>query len=138
MTSLPEDKWYKDGLGFECQRCGKCCGGQPGFVWITEEDISNIASALGMTAEEAMQRCARRIGSRLSLKEKPDADCILLEKGACTVYEVRPVQCRTFPFWPLNLASPETWEGLARKCPGINNGKLRAVEEIEDAMARKF
>eukprot|EP00961_Rhodomonas_salina_P046921 629705-Rhodomonas_salina.2 len=28
-------------------------------------------------------------------------------KAICSLYEARPKQCRTWPFWPENLASPE-------------------------------
>jgi len=138
MTPPPEDKWYKDGLRFECRRCGKCCGGEPGFVWVTGEDIRNIAAALGISAEEVSRRYVRRIGARLSLREKANGDCVMLQEHRCTIYHVRPVQCRTFPFWPSNLTSREAWDEVAAKCPGAGSGKLRSIQEIEDALARKF
>ena len=28
-------EWYRDGLRFECTRCGACCTGAPGYVWVT-------------------------------------------------------------------------------------------------------
>jgi Fe-S-cluster containining protein len=50
----------------------------------------------------------------------------------CAIYSVRPSQCRSWPFWPENLSSPEAWNKAARKCPGINRGRLYSVGEIEE------
>jgi hypothetical protein len=49
----------------------------------------------------------------------------------CAIYDVRPTQCRTWPFWPSNLRSPDDWNRAAQKCPGINKGKLYTFDEIE-------
>ncbi len=49
----------------------------------------------------------------------------------CAIYPVRPSQCRSWPFWPENILSPEDWQNTAVKCPGINTGKLYTFEEIE-------
>ena len=77
-------------------------------------------------------RFARRLWRGLTLKEKPNYDCVMLDGGArCLVYEVRPVQCRTWPFWPGNLASPQAWQAAARRCPGMDAGPRYVFEQIE-------
>ena len=30
--------------------------------------------------------------------------------GQCSIYDVRPIQCRTYPFWPSILKNKQTWE----------------------------
>jgi Fe-S-cluster containining protein len=52
--------------------------------------------------------------------------------NGCKIYDVRPSQCRTFPFWKSNLESMAEWEKLKRTCPGIDKGKLYSLEDIED------
>jgi uncharacterized protein len=52
----------------------------------------------------------------------------------CTVYPVRPKQCRTWPFWESNLQSPDDWNRTAEGCPGCNRGDLIPVEEITRRM----
>jgi len=37
---------------------------------------------------------------------------VFLKDKQCTVYPVRPAQCRTFPWWKENLSSKEAWRGL--------------------------
>lgn len=56
----------------------------------------------------------------------------------CAVYDVRPMQCRTWPFWPHNLQSPDDWNAAAKKCSGINKGKLYTFDEIEKIKKQKF
>ena len=37
------EPWYEDGLRFRCTRCGACCTGSPGFVWVNAEELADIA-----------------------------------------------------------------------------------------------
>src|SRR5262245_8313639 len=117
--------WYRDGLHFRCTRCGNCCTGEPGFVWVNAEEIAAIAEYRGEPVEEVKGLYTRREWSRRSLKEKANGDCVFYERGrGCTVYEVRPRQCRTWPFWESNVATPEAWEQTCAVCPGSGKGEL--------------
>jgi len=136
MTDSSRDKWYKEGLNFECQRCGRCCGGEPGFVWVTENDIVNFAERLALPADEVMSRYVRRVWGRWSLKEESNGDCVMLEDKRCKVYDARPAQCVTFPFWRQNLKTKGDWQRLTEVCPGINRGPLVGFREIEDALKK--
>ncbi|MBS0622660.1 MAG: YkgJ family cysteine cluster protein [Verrucomicrobia bacterium] len=126
--------WYKEGLRFACTGCGKCCTGAPGVVWVSEEEISQIAQHLQVEVEKFRKRYVRVVEGRLSLKEYPVTwDCIFLKEGKkCSIYEVRPKQCRTYPWWASNLESPEAWKRAAAECEGIrSDGPLFTKEEIE-------
>jgi Fe-S-cluster containining protein len=65
----------------------------------------------------------------LSLKEKNNYDCIFWDQG-CTVYESRPLQCVSFPFWESIVSSKEAWNMASTGCPGINSGVLHNADEI--------
>jgi Fe-S-cluster containining protein len=122
--------WYEAGLRFECRRCGHCCRGAPGFVWVTRAALDRIAAFLKVDPDELRTTSVRRVGSRLSLLERPNGDCIFYADG-CTVYPVRPEQCRTFPFWPEHLTR-SVWDHLGEvECPGINRGRLWTRGEID-------
>lgn len=132
--------WYTAGLAFECSGCGTCCAGpDEGYVWVTNDEISSIAEHLGIPRKEMMQKYVRKVRSRYSLIERTDnRDCIFLNpdpdggKG-CSVYSVRPTQCRTWPFWPANLRNSESWILAGLRCKGINRGQLHECEQIEAA-----
>jgi hypothetical protein len=116
------DAWYKEGLRFKCTGCGQCCTGSPGYVWVNDEEIAALASHLQISIEVFVKRYTRRIGNRLSLKEHPkNYDCVFLKERKCTVYSVRPHQCRTYPWWPENLVNRKVWEEEKQRCEGIDH-----------------
>jgi hypothetical protein len=136
--------WYACGLHFECTGCGRCCAGpEEGYIWITTREIERLAEHLRMSVEAVRKQYVRRVGFRLSIIEDPMTnDCIFLTPSnngcrGCAIYSVRPNQCRTWPFWNENLASPDDWNRAAVKCPGINRGRLYAFEDIERLRKQK-
>src|SRR5438874_1739586 len=135
MSTDAEDPWYQDGLRFTCTQCGHCCTGAPGFVWTSKDEIASIAEHLKMNEKEFRAVHTRVVSRRVSLREKANGDCVFFERGVgCTIYPVRPAQCRTWPFWDSNLESPESWKRTQRGCPGSGRGELIGVEEITKRM----
>ena len=149
--SEPSGKlWYADGLQFACTGCGNCCTGGPGYIWMNETEIDRLASHLQTQRDVVLKQHCRRIGGQVSLKEKlPNAsgeyDCTFLRllpatikdqqtvshaQRLCDIYEVRPMQCRTWPFWQGNLATPAAWQRASLRCPGMNRGKKWNLAEI--------
>jgi uncharacterized protein len=125
------DPWYADGLAFRCTRCGNCCTGPPGVVWVDDDELAAIAEHRGENIGDVEIQYTRMVGKRRSLRERPNGDCVFLDKTAgCTIYPVRPRQCRTWPFWESNLATPQTWEKTRRVCPGAGQGELISAAEI--------
>ena len=127
--------WYDDGLHFECTECGKCCGGGPGYVWVNQETIERLAKRMGLSPFLFEQAFVFTVaGNKKSLKDHENGDCIFLDETTrrCRVYEDRPIQCRTWPFWTHNLTSPKAWDHAAKKCAGCNQGRLYSLEEIEE------
>ena len=126
-----KNPWYSDGLRFECTACGGCCGGFPGFVWLSPEEIATFAGHLRLPHEDFLADHCRRLGTRWTLRETENWNCVMLKDGKCRVYGIRPVQCRTFPFWDENLDSPRDWTNAAKSCPGMGRGRLFEFAEIE-------
>ena len=129
---MPKTPWFQDGLLFECTQCGDCCTGAPGYVWVTNEEIASLAATLGMKVHEFEASYVRRVGSRKSLIELANGDCILFDAKTrkCKVYNERPRQCRTWPFWDSNIATPSAWKKTCAICPGSGKGKVYSVEEV--------
>jgi Fe-S-cluster containining protein len=127
---MPEP-WYKDGLRFRCTQCGNCCTGEPGCVWVNEAEIAAIAAFRGETVAECTGLHTRPAGRQRSLREKANGDCVFYDRAqGCTIYPVRPRQCRTWPFWESNVRTPEAWKHTCAVCPGSGQGELISAEEI--------
>lgn len=125
--------WYRDGLQFSCTQCGDCCSGAPGYVWVNAAEIAAMAARLETPVDEFEEIYVRKVGVRRSLKEYRDGDCVLLDRETrkCKVYADRPRQCRTWPFWDSNLATPRAWREACEACPGAGEGKLYSLEEVQ-------
>jgi Fe-S-cluster containining protein len=139
-----ESTWYSDGLSFTCTQCGNCCTGAPGFVWISDVELKRLAAHLKISTHDVVELYGRRVGTRISLQERRNErgqhDCVFLKelptksggvRRVCTIYPVRPLQCRTWPFWDGNLASKRNWKSAAKGCPGMNKGRSYTLEQIE-------
>lgn len=127
--------WYADGLRFTCTQCGKCCTGAPGFTWVSEVEADALSVRFGMDGEAFRARYTRLVWrqgeQRRTLLEKRGGDCVFYKRGVgCTVYEQRPKQCGTWPFWGRIVFSREDWNDSAQECPGMNRGELHGAEKI--------
>jgi Fe-S-cluster containining protein len=125
------EPWYQSGLAFECTRCGNCCTGAPGYVWVTDDDIEDIAAFRSESVAQTTGLYTRLAGGRRSLRERANGDCVFWDRHAgCTIYPVRPPQCRTWPFWASHVVTPEAWDEVRQVCPGAGRGALIPAEEI--------
>jgi uncharacterized protein len=123
--------WYQDGLHFRCTRCGNCCTGSPGYVWVNAEELAAIAEYRNEPVEQVIGLYTRAVERSRSLREKANGDCIFYDRReGCTIYPVRPRQCRTWPFWESNVSTPEAWRRTCETCPGSGHGQLVSAEEI--------
>jgi len=110
---------------FKCTGCGKCCTGFSGYVWLTDDDIEVMCKKLKLPRDEFLSKYTRLVGTRYSLLEKSEEeefDCIFLQdKKICTLYDARPTQCKTYPFWPEIIRDAESWEKEKASCEGIDH-----------------
>lgn len=128
---MPEP-WYADGLRFTCSQCGKCCRshGEYQFVYLTGEDIGRLSDHFGQTRREFLFEYTERDGAWRVLKWPNNEHCIFLTEQGCSVYESRPEQCRTWPFWNENLDEDVWLEEVAPFCPGVGQGRHYSLTEI--------
>jgi Fe-S-cluster containining protein len=140
---MPEKPFYAEGLRFSCTRCSSCCRYEEGFVFLSQKDVDLLAAELGLGYAEFVKTYCRWVPcleggtERLSLKEKSNRDCVFwtASAGGCRVYRVRPLQCRTFPFWRPVLVSAGSWKRTAETCPGMDKGVLYSMDYIEACLA---
>ncbi|GAB4334310.1 MAG: YkgJ family cysteine cluster protein [Desulfobulbaceae bacterium] len=105
-----------------CSRCpGTCCRGRSGNIWVSSPEIDRIAAYLSISRIELVMTFLRSVDNRFSIRERPgdqQYECVFLDTVArgCTIYPVRPAQCRSFPFWDYFRTRLEE---LARECPGV-------------------
>jgi len=118
----------EDGYTFKftpsaCESCGgACCTGESGYIWAKYPEIEKMAEFLELTVEDFATMYLKKVKHRYSLIEKKIDDenyaCIFFneELKQCSIYSVRPRQCRTFPFWEIFKNNKEE---VIKECPGI-------------------
>jgi len=95
-----------------------------------------IAAALNLTVERLRLRFETTRWRFPSLRETDCGRCVMNDDGGrCLVYVCRPVACRTWPFWPELLESPQAWQTAARHCPGMDAGPLWSPRRIAAVLA---
>lgn len=136
------EPFYKDGLNFSCTRCNNCCRHEPGYVFLSQKDLNRLADGLSLSADDFIHRYCRTVDmfgfKRLSLTEKPNYDCVFWADGGCTVYNLRPLQCRSYPFWSSHLVSRHAWNSVEESCPGVNYGQLHSRAEIDQWLQKRL
>ena len=131
--------WYVTGLRFSClPECGKCCTNHEdyAYVYLDGDDLPRLAEHLGLTPGEFREQYATLDDDDWVLRmDKPD--CPFLDGWQCTVYEARPTQCSTFPFWREILRNRAEWRRQRRFCPGIDEGEVHPLKVIDAHLAAR-
>lgn len=128
---------------FACHRCGHCCSGGSGHVWLEDGEVERMSAFLGATPESFVRRHVRaaidpRTGrERLALREADEGRgrdsggrcALLVGRNTCSVYDARPAHCADFPYWDSVTKDVAGFEAARATCPGIAVVVERDVSE---------
>jgi len=114
-----DDFFWKNGLSFTCTGCGGCCQNE-GDTWFTMHEFCRLVSSLGLPVEDILDIYVHDIvADWVKMKHKVCVDtgvdqCIFLDASGgnkrCSIYEDRPIHCKTYPFWPTIVSTVTSWE----------------------------
>ena len=132
------NKFFNSGIRFECQGCGRCCRseGYEAYVYLNLSERQRIAKHLNISTIKFTGTYTMKTKKRFHLKE-PLQNCCFLINNKCTIYEARPLQCRTWPFWPENMKEIIWKREITPSCPGIGKGRLFSNSEISDYLIKE-
>jgi len=117
----------QDGFNYKfnvdaCSTCeGRCCTGESGYIYVTKSEAQNISELLNLELNEFVSKYLFKNGYKHSIKEiihNESHECIFYDRDSngCKIYEARPKQCKTFPFWDYYKARVDE---LKLECPGV-------------------
>lgn len=126
--------WYKEGVRFECTACGDCCR-REGDVFFSPEEARRAVKAaydseatpeafvgeLWLEEWDGTYRMPVPVGGRCAF---------LKDDNRCEIHAVKPLQCRTYPFWPEILRGERHWKAEAKWCEGIDRGEPIEAAEV--------
>lgn len=130
--------WYeRRGLRFACTRCNDCCR-RAGDVFFDDAEADRIAERLCGVADAerlAPTLWSRDYDGRWRIEVPEGGACTLLGADGCTVHDIKPLQCATYPFWPELLEHRYVWKAESRYCEGIGRGETpysaAAIERMQ-------
>jgi len=105
-----------------CSTCeGRCCTGESGYIYVSKDEIFKIADLLNLSVNDFGVKYLYKNGYKYSIKERKNGDsyeCVFYDtqSNGCKIYEARPSQCITFPFWDYFKSRVDA---LKDECPGI-------------------
>jgi Fe-S-cluster containining protein len=117
---------YPAELRFQCTKCGLCCGDtkkKTRHILLLTAEAEQIATA---TAQPIPQFAAKTKGKTPythEMKKTPEnGKCVFLAKNCCTIYPIRPLICRFYPF-ELKSTNQKYQFHYTNECPSIGKGK---------------
>ena len=125
---------FKNGIRFKCQGSSNCCvsRGNYGFVYLCKKDVKKIANFFNISIKEFKKKYCNISNGYTHLKEiNKNGNCQFLNKKKCSIYESRPIQCRTWPFWRENMNAKKWNKEIINFCPGIGKGKIISLLNIQ-------
>jgi Fe-S-cluster containining protein len=125
---------------FKCTRCALCCGDtrtRTRHVLLLEHEARRISEI----TSEPVETFAREIRGREPYvyemrKTKKTRKCHFLRDKTCTVYRVRPLVCRFYPF-ELKKERDSTHRFVCTvECPGVGRGKRLERQYFQGLLER--
>lgn len=123
LTRKTADFNYPENVRFECTRCVLCCcdtGDRKRRIVMLREEARAIAKATGKLVSTFAVSIRNHAPYAYAVK-KTYGRCSFLQGTECTVYSVRPLVCRFYPF-ELTTADGRYVFHCTLECPGIGRG----------------
>ena len=105
-----------------CKNCdAKCCTGASGYIYANLDEIEKLRAKFKLSFKDFEEKYLLKVNGRYSFKEYKYQDgfaCVFFDElnKNCSIYELRPEQCKTFPFW--NYFKTHKKE-LKKECIGV-------------------
>ena len=131
LTTLFE---YPKHVGFVCSRCSQCCGDTEDHVrtiLLLKTDAERISNETLFDIHEFADQVSGFEPYNYQMKKPENGKCFFLKNNRCTIYKIRPLICRFYPFQLENLGNNRYSFSYTNKCPGIGKGPHHKKEFFE-------
>ncbi len=128
---------YPTTVRFHCTKCGICCGDtkeKTRHILLLRTEVEQIAKITSQPISKFAVKIRNRTPYTYEMKKRAeDGKCVFLENNRCTIYSLRPLICRFYPF-ELKFSQGGKYKFLfTEECSGINKGRM-----LSEAYFRKM
>jgi Fe-S-cluster containining protein len=118
---------YPNAVRFHCIKCGICCGDtkeKNRHILLLRTEAEQIAKKTLQPVFKFAVKIKDKAPYSYEMKKRENGKCVFLEKDRCTIYSLRPLICRFYPFELKVLHNQKYTFLYTEECPGINKGRL--------------
>ena len=104
-----------------------CCGDtkeKNRHILLLRTEAEQIAKATSQPIFKFAVKIKDQAPYSYEMKKREDGKCVFLENDRCTIYSLRPLICRFYPFELKVLHNRKYTFLYTKECPGINKGRL--------------
>jgi Fe-S-cluster containining protein len=116
---------YPKHIRFGCERCGLCCGDtekKVRSVLLLRIEAEHISQKTSLSLYEFVENIEDSEPYVYRLKKNADGKCMFLKDNGCTIYQMRPLICRFYPFELRSNNCNEYVFAFTEECPSIGKG----------------
>jgi len=122
-------------IRFSCTRCGKCCSLEVPVVlsdielWVKRGRYDIISNIVKKKASETLRKIFNLSFYYTFKRKSSTKECIFLKDNVCSIYSLRPLVCRLFPFaYSEDELSIHPW--ALENCEGLGKGEVFSRREL--------
>jgi Fe-S-cluster containining protein len=116
---------YPKHVGFICNQCSRCCGDtneKVRHILLLKTDADRISTKTFLDSNEFAEKISGSKPYSYQMRKTNDGKCYFLRNNLCTIYKIRPLICRFYPFQLKNLGNNRYSFSFTKSCPGIGKG----------------
>lgn len=119
---------YPPDSRFKCLKCGICCGDTHNkirHILLLEIEAEKISSATAKSIAKFAEKIEGKEPYTYEMSKILKEDkCVFLKQNQCTIYDLRPLICRFYPFELKTKSQRKPVFSSTSECPGIGKGPV--------------
>jgi hypothetical protein len=126
---------YPKNVHFKCDQCALCCGDTPKkirTILLLKTETDHISQKVLIKLNNFAEKIEGFEPYAYRMKKTKDGKCVFLKDNLCSIYEVRPLICRFYPFQLKSLRTNRYVFEYTTECPGIGKGPQLKKEFFEE------
>ena len=121
---------------FECSKCGLCCCDTKQkirHILLLGSETNAISKEAGLPTQSFTKQISDKAPYCYEMKKNKEGKCFFLKDNQCSIYLLRPLVCRFYPF-ELKFDKEKTQYVFCftLECPEIGKGKKMTKKDFAE------
>lgn len=121
---------------FQCSKCGLCCGDtkeKTRHILLLESEVNSISAETGLPKQKFTKEITGKTPYSYEMKKSSECKCFFLKDNQCSIYTLRPLICRFYPFeLKFELDKDRHVFDFTIECLGIGKGRMMTIKDFEE------